>query len=91
MFEEFILQFQEMKIEIMWTTLLNPRFSLNSKHWKDDTEKNLIKKLLIMSVERIAVQEASAKYRCRISKLKSIEIETKTKSEKKHLQLFWRT
>ena len=87
LFEEFILRFQEMKIEIMWTTLLNPRFSLNSKHWKNDTEKNLVKKLLITSVERIAVQEASAKYRSHTSKLKSIEIETKSKSGKKKKSL----
>ena len=84
LFEEFILRFQEMKIEIMLTTLLNPRLRLNSKHWKNDAEKNLVEKLLITSVERIAVQEASAKYRSHTSKLKSIEIKTKSKSGKKN-------
>ena len=57
---EFNLRFQGMKAEIMWTTLLDPRFNLNSQHWKDDAEKHLVKNFLIESIEEIAVQEAYA-------------------------------
>ena len=73
LFNEFMTRFEEMKIEIMWSTLLDPRFSLKSKHWKDVTEKNLVKKLLMKRVENIAVQEASEKYNSRTLELKSIE------------------
>ena len=57
LYDEFIDRFKEMKIEIMWTTMLDPRFNLRSNHWKDYAEKKMVKELLIKNVEQIAVQE----------------------------------
>ena len=57
LYDEFIDRFKEMKIEIIWTTMLDPRFNSRSNHWKDYTKKKMVKELLIKNVEQIAVQE----------------------------------
>eukprot|EP00549_Striatella_unipunctata_P026444 CAMPEP_0118713924 /NCGR_PEP_ID=MMETSP0800-20121206/25846_1 /TAXON_ID=210618 ORGANISM="Striatella unipunctata, Strain CCMP2910" /NCGR_SAMPLE_ID=MMETSP0800 /ASSEMBLY_ACC=CAM_ASM_000638 /LENGTH=112 /DNA_ID=CAMNT_0006619549 /DNA_START=33 /DNA_END=371 /DNA_ORIENTATION=+ len=46
----------------MWTTLLDPRFSLKSSNWRDEGEKATVKNLLMSKVEHLAVQQAYTTY-----------------------------
>ena len=55
---DFTERFSGMDADVMWTTLLDPRFSLKSGHWKDETERTTVKNLLIRNVEQAAVQDA---------------------------------
>ena len=45
LYDEFIDQCKEMKIEIMWTTMLEPRFNFRSNYCKDYAEKKMLKEL----------------------------------------------
>lgn len=51
---QFSERFSTLDISILWTTLLDPRFGLNSGHWKDDEEKEQAKKLLLCEAELLA-------------------------------------
>ena len=42
---------------MLWTTLLDPRFSLSSPHWRNDNEKNTAKKLLVQQIEKAAIYQ----------------------------------
>ena len=44
----------------MWTSLLDPRFSLKSWHWRDEEEKSKAKQFLMDNVQKIIVLEPSA-------------------------------
>ena len=52
--DDFMERFRGMNASIMWTTLLDPRFSLKSKHWKGENEKTTVKELLMENVENFA-------------------------------------
>ena len=47
---QFNQRFSNLDSSILWTTLLDPRFGLNSAHWKNDGEKEAAKKLLLLEV-----------------------------------------
>lgn len=74
--KEFNDRFKEMDPKNMWPPLLDPRFNLKSIHWKDNDEKELVKKLLNESVENIVVKEALEKHR------RTLEIITNTSESK---------
>ena len=51
---DFNTQFSGMDTSIMWSTLLDPKFRMNSHHWKNDVERAVVKDLLIQNVEQYA-------------------------------------
>ena len=57
---QFNQRFSNLDSSILWTTLLDPRFGLNSAHWKNDGEKEAAKKLLLLEVEHLALPEWQA-------------------------------
>ena len=44
----------------MWTTLLDPRFSLKSCHWRDEDKKSTVKNFLMENVKQVALDESYA-------------------------------
>lgn len=54
---QFNQRFSNLDSSILWTTLLDPRFGLNSSHWKNDEEKEAAKKLLLHEVEDLALPD----------------------------------
>lgn len=57
---QFTQRFSNLDCSILWTTLLDPRFGLNSGHWKNDCEKEAAKKLLLREVEDLALPDWQA-------------------------------
>ena len=49
-----------MDADIVWTTLLNPRFSLKSCHWQDEDEKSTVKNFLMENLKQVALDESYA-------------------------------
>lgn len=52
---EFRARFQSLSIEVLWSSLLDPRFGVKSSHWKDQEELDTAKQLLTNEVEAIAI------------------------------------
>jgi len=57
---DFKTRFSGMDASIVWTTLLDPRFSLGSQCWKNDAERALGKEMLIENVEDYVCDAAIA-------------------------------
>lgn len=51
---QFTERFSGLNISILWTSLLDPRFGLNSGHWNDDEEKEMAKTILLRDAEVLA-------------------------------------
>ena len=46
LYNAFTKRFSEADVSILWTSLLNPQYNLNSSHWRDEEEKEKAKTLL---------------------------------------------
>ena len=58
--KNFMDQFSCMDADIVWTTLLDPRFSLKSCHWRDEDKKSTVKNFLMENVKQVALDESYA-------------------------------
>jgi len=58
--DDFNTQFSDMDASIMWTTLLDPRFSLGSQYWENNAERSLGKEMLIENAEQYVCNAAIA-------------------------------
>ena len=52
---DFDERFKALDASIVWTTLLDPRFSLNSHHWKNNEEMRMVKDLFFQNIEAYAI------------------------------------
>ena len=53
--KEFDRQFSGLDVNILWTTLLDPRFSFKSCYWKSEGEKTTARNILIQHVQSSAI------------------------------------
>ena len=57
---DFMERLSGIDADIVWTTLLDLRFSLKSCHWRDEDKKSTVKNFLMENVEQVALDESYA-------------------------------